>query len=230
MQTRTLAAMGAMAAQTLALRETFELLSATTPAGMVGKRRTLGRNSRERKAMSAQDDEKTEDEQDAKSSDEHDAKTEDEHDGDKQDSSDEHDSDDKQDSDDDDDDKFTGEHGEDMSEIGQVSRDKVSDEPSEEGKEEVKKIAEAYGDKKTAVMPGTDRTITGTAVNEWLDDEGNPKFGDPDEHPFAKDEDGDGDSEDSDGDSEDSNRDSEDSSNDESKDNSEESKESADQD
>ena len=61
----------------------------------------------------------------------------------------------------------------------------VPTEPSEEGKEEVRKMAKAYEEKPTAVMPGTDRTITGTAVNEWLDDEGNPKFGDPDEHPFA---------------------------------------------
>jgi hypothetical protein len=128
---------------------------------MVGKRRATGRNSKEGKAMSAQDDEKTEDKtEDAKTEDEQDAK-----------SSDEHDADNK-----------------DMSEIGQVSGDAVADEPSDEGKEEVKKIAEAYGDKKTAVMPGTDRTITGTAVNDWLDDEGNPKFGDPDEHPFAEDD------------------------------------------
>ena len=63
----------------------------------------------------------------------------------------------------------------------------VPTEPSEEGKEAVKKMASAYEDKPTAVMPGTDRTITGTAVNEWLDDEGNPKVGDPDEHPFADD-------------------------------------------
>ena len=140
--------------------------------------------------MSAQDDEKTEDEQDTKSSDEHDEHS----DGEAHDSDDEHehDSDDEHESDDDDD-KYTGEHGEDMSEIGQVSKDKVPDEPSDEGKEEVEKIAEAYSDKKTAVMPGTERTISGTAVNEWLDDEGNPKFGDPDEHPFAEDgEDGDG--------------------------------------
>jgi hypothetical protein len=167
---------------------------------MVGKRRATGRNSREGKAMSAQDDEKTEDEQDAKSSDEHDDDSSDEHDDDSD--GEARDSDDHPD----------------MSEIGQVSGDDVADEPSEEGKEEVKKIAEAYGDKKTAVMPGTDRTITGTAVNEWLDDEGNPKFGDPDEHPFAKDDDEDGDG------------DSEDSSKDESKDSSEESKESDDQD
>jgi hypothetical protein len=26
-------------------------------------------------------------------------------------------------------------------------------------------------------MPGTGGTITGVAVKEWLDDEGNPKFG-----------------------------------------------------
>ena len=63
----------------------------------------------------------------------------------------------------------------------------VPTEPSEEGKEAVKKMASAYDEKPTAVMPGTNRTITGTGVNEWLDDEGNPKFGDPDEHPFADD-------------------------------------------
>ena len=27
------------------------------------------------------------------------------------------------------------------------------------------------------VLPGTDDTITGVAINEWLDDDGNPKFG-----------------------------------------------------
>jgi len=48
---------------------------------------------------------------------------------------------------------------------------------SEEGKEEVRRVAEAYEDRPTAVLPGSDRTITGTAVNEWLDDDGNPKFG-----------------------------------------------------
>lgn len=41
------------------------------------------------------------------------------------------------------------------------------------------------------MLPGTHGTIAGTAVNEWLDDEGNPKFGDPDEHPFAEGEDAD---------------------------------------
>jgi hypothetical protein len=68
----------------------------------------------------------------------------------------------------------------------QTSSEKTDDEQktssetpevSEEGQEKVRKMAEAYEDRETAVLPGTDRTITGTAVNEWLDDEGNPKFG-----------------------------------------------------
>jgi hypothetical protein len=49
---------------------------------------------------------------------------------------------------------------------------------SEEGKEKVRQMQEAYNDDRpTAVLPGTHNTITGVAVNEWLDDEGNPKFG-----------------------------------------------------
>ena len=49
---------------------------------------------------------------------------------------------------------------------------------SDEGKETVRRMQEAYDDNRpTAVMPGTGGTITGVAVSEWLDDEGNPKFG-----------------------------------------------------
>ncbi len=48
---------------------------------------------------------------------------------------------------------------------------------SEESAEEVQRMAEAYDDRRTVVMPDTGRTVTGTAVNDWLDDEGNPKFG-----------------------------------------------------
>ena len=50
-------------------------------------------------------------------------------------------------------------------------------EPTDEHWEKAKEMAKAYEDRPTAVLPGADRTITGTAVNEWLDDEGNPKFG-----------------------------------------------------
>lgn len=36
-------------------------------------------------------------------------------------------------------------------------------------------MMEAYKDKPTIVLPGTGGSVSGTAVNEWLDDEGNPK-------------------------------------------------------
>lgn len=65
-------------------------------------------------------------------------------------------------------------------ESGEQDQQQTSEPPelSEEGKQKVEDMTKAYDDtRKTAVMPGTDRTITGTAVNEWLDDEGNPKFG-----------------------------------------------------
>jgi hypothetical protein len=49
---------------------------------------------------------------------------------------------------------------------------------SDEGKEKVRQMQQAYDDDRpTAVLPGTDGTITGVAINEWLDDDGNPKFG-----------------------------------------------------
>jgi hypothetical protein len=49
---------------------------------------------------------------------------------------------------------------------------------SEEGKEEVQRMRHAYDDEReTVALPGTDNTITGVAINEWLDDDGNPKFG-----------------------------------------------------
>lgn len=52
-------------------------------------------------------------------------------------------------------------------------------EVTDEHRERAAEMRKSYDDTRpTAVMPGTDHTITGTAVNEWLDDEGNPKFGD----------------------------------------------------
>ena len=33
-------------------------------------------------------------------------------------------------------------------------------------------------DRPTISMPGTDGAVSGTAVNEWVDDDGNPKFSD----------------------------------------------------
>lgn len=50
--------------------------------------------------------------------------------------------------------------------------------PDEEGVETANKmLAEAYrDDRPTAVLPGSGGTVTGTAVSDWLDDEGNSKF------------------------------------------------------
>jgi hypothetical protein len=49
---------------------------------------------------------------------------------------------------------------------------------SEEGKEQVQRMQATYDDERpTVALPGTDNTITGVAINEWLDEDGNPKFG-----------------------------------------------------
>jgi hypothetical protein len=50
-------------------------------------------------------------------------------------------------------------------------------EVTESAKEEAAEMARAYDDRPTAVLPGSHNTITGTAVNDWLDDDGNPKYG-----------------------------------------------------
>lgn len=31
-------------------------------------------------------------------------------------------------------------------------------------------------DRPTSVLPGSDGTVSGTAVTDWLDDDGNPKY------------------------------------------------------
>jgi hypothetical protein len=65
---------------------------------------------------------------------------------------------------------------------------------SEDGKEKVRQMRQAYDDDRpTAVLPGTDGTITGVAINEWLDDDGNPKFG-KDKHEEKQQEDAKGES------------------------------------
>lgn len=59
-------------------------------------------------------------------------------------------------------------------------------EPDDEAKEKAAEMMTAYEDKPTLVMPGSGKTITGTAVNEWLDDDGNPKYADNEDSPAAK--------------------------------------------
>lgn len=49
-------------------------------------------------------------------------------------------------------------------------------EPDEDDKQKAAEMMEAYKEKPTLVLPGTGGSVSGTAINEWLDDEGNPKF------------------------------------------------------
>lgn len=52
-------------------------------------------------------------------------------------------------------------------------------EVTEEHKEKAKEMRKEYDEERpTVTMPGSDNTVAGTAVNEWLDDDGNPKYGD----------------------------------------------------
>lgn len=49
---------------------------------------------------------------------------------------------------------------------------------TEEHKERARDIAQSYEEKRpTTVLPGSDHAVSGTAVNDWVDDDGNPKFG-----------------------------------------------------
>src|SRR6476659_8104612 len=51
-------------------------------------------------------------------------------------------------------------------------------EVEEEHQEKAKEMRKEYVEKRpTVIMPGSGGTVAGTAVNEWLDDDGNPKFG-----------------------------------------------------
>jgi hypothetical protein len=52
-------------------------------------------------------------------------------------------------------------------------------EPDQAAKDKAAKMMEAYEEHRpTLVLPGSGKTITGTAVGEWLDDDGNPKYAD----------------------------------------------------
>jgi hypothetical protein len=48
-------------------------------------------------------------------------------------------------------------------------------EPDEDDKRKAAEMMTAYEDRPTLVLPGTGGMVSGTAVNDWLDEEGNPK-------------------------------------------------------
>jgi hypothetical protein len=51
-------------------------------------------------------------------------------------------------------------------------------EVTEEHEEKAREMAKAYDDDRpTVTLPGSGHTVSGQAVNEWLDDDGKPKPG-----------------------------------------------------
>jgi hypothetical protein len=56
-----------------------------------------------------------------------------------------------------------------------------TDEPklTGEAREQAEEILKDYDtdDRPTVVLPGSGGTVSGTAVSEWVDEDGNPKFG-----------------------------------------------------
>ena len=57
---------------------------------------------------------------------------------------------------------------------------KITEKPevTDEHREAAKEMRKEYEEERpTIVMPGTGGTVAGTAVNEWVDENGEPKFG-----------------------------------------------------
>jgi hypothetical protein len=49
---------------------------------------------------------------------------------------------------------------------------------TEEHREKAKEMAKAYDDDRPTIgLPGSSNTVSGQAVSDWVDDDGNPKFG-----------------------------------------------------
>jgi hypothetical protein len=59
-------------------------------------------------------------------------------------------------------------------------------EPSDEHKEKAAEMMTSYEYRPTLVLPGSGGAVAGTAVNDWLDDEGNPKGIGDEDAPAAK--------------------------------------------
>jgi hypothetical protein len=72
------------------------------------------------------------------------------------------------------------------SEQGRTTSPEEKPEPDDEAKEKAAEMMTAYEDRPTLVLPGTGGAVSGTAVNDWLDDDGNPKGADDEDSPAAK--------------------------------------------
>jgi hypothetical protein len=59
-------------------------------------------------------------------------------------------------------------------------------EPNEKNKERAAELMESYEYRPTLVLPGSGGAVSGTAVNDWLDEEGNSKYLKEEDAPAAK--------------------------------------------
>ena len=48
--------------------------------------------------------------------------------------------------------------------------------PDQDDKRRAAEMMTAYEDRPTLVLPGSGGMVSGTAVNDWLDEDGNPKY------------------------------------------------------
>jgi hypothetical protein len=63
-------------------------------------------------------------------------------------------------------------------------------EVTDEHKQKAKEMAgDNNDDRPTISMPGTDGAVSGTAVNDWVDDDGNPKFSEDSKKEDSKEDD-----------------------------------------
>ncbi|OBI30052.1 hypothetical protein [Mycobacterium sp. E2238] len=80
------------------------------------------------------------------------------------------------------DDKSADQHTDQDQEPDQDTDQKLTEkpEPDEDDKKKAAEMMEAYKEKATIVLPGTGGSVSGTAVNDWLDEDGNPRHEVPD--------------------------------------------------
>jgi hypothetical protein len=72
---------------------------------------------------------------------------------------------------------------------GKASTDSATGEkpdPDEDTKQKAAEMMTAYEHRPTLILPGTGGSVSGTAVNDWLDDDGNPEALGDEDAPAAK--------------------------------------------
>lgn len=55
---------------------------------------------------------------------------------------------------------------------------------TEENRREAERVLKSYDDTRpTVTLPGSHGTVSGTAVNDWIDEDGNPIYGEAHQEP-----------------------------------------------